>query len=98
MTAFAGYLILAIPSWIIAVRRLPAGAPEPTPAGPSPAAAVESGPPWSLARHLTRPIFQLDLAQSTALPAPDAKFVVVRGYQVLDASYEYSKSLAGGGL
>ena len=127
MTAFAGYLVLAIPSWIIAVRRLPPEALAPAPAGSSPATAVESGPPWSPARQwlvlllvslvvgampglwyliearreaadLARPVYQLGLAQSTALPAPDAKFVVVRGYQVLDASYEYSKSLAGGGL
>jgi len=127
MTAFAGYLILAIPSWIIAVRRLPAEALEPTPAGSPPAAPIESGPGWSPARQwlvlllvslglgaipglwylvedrreaadLKRPIYQLDLAESTALPASDAKFVVVRGYQVLDASYEYSKSLQGGGL
>jgi hypothetical protein len=127
MTAFAGYLILAIPSWIIAVRRIPPGALESSPTGSSPAAPTESGPPWSPARQwlvllcvslglgaipglwyviqdrqeaadLMQPIYQLDLAKSAALPAADAKFVIVRGYQVLDASYEYSKSLQGGGL
>jgi hypothetical protein len=117
MTILVGFLVLAVPSWVVALSLLPG---RPAPDG-------EETAPWSPGKRwlvlvglslalgalpgvwyvveahneqeeLAQPVYDLDLARSVALPARDARFVVVHGYRILAGSYAFSKALQGGGL